>query len=420
MGEAALKILWVKPGKLLPVDTGGKIRTYSILRHLAQSHELTFLSYYGGTPDPDYEQEIVRQLPGASPMHTSALEGTPLQRGLHYLRRLPSRAPFAVTKFIAPEVRRILAAWIAERRFDVAVCDFLSTTLNFPFHLATPTVLFQHNVETVLWRRKADYESNPIKRLAWEWEAFKMARYERAALNRFHRIIAVSEQDRRYMGAMTDISRIDVVSTGVDLRQYRSAPTNGVKQPLVVFIGSMDWDPNIDAVQYFCRDIWPRITAALPGARFRIVGRKPHPLVLKLASPTVEVTGTVPSVIEHLGQAAVVVVPMRIGGGTRLKIYEAMAMGKAVVSTSVGAEGLEVENNRDILLADDAAVFGDSVIAFLRDPDLRRRYETAAAAHAIQYDWSVIAQRFVEVLRKALTLVAPAADGAPVLATANE
>jgi glycosyltransferase involved in cell wall biosynthesis len=160
----------------------------------------------------------------------------------------------------------------------------------------------------------------------------------------------------------------------------------------------MDWEANIDAVDYFCRDIWPQVLAKVPGARFRIVGRNPHGRVRKLASASVEVTGAVPSVVEHLREARVFVVPLRIGGGTRLKIYEAMAMGKAVVSTSVGAEGLDVSHGRNILLADDAASFAEGVVAFLRDEALCRRYGAAAIALAGRHDWSVIADQFAEVL----------------------
>jgi glycosyltransferase involved in cell wall biosynthesis len=166
-----------------------------------------------------------------------------------------------------------------------------------------------------------------------------------------------------------------------------------------MFVGAMDWEPNVDAVEYFCREIWPLIVAQVPEAKFRVVGRNPGRRVLSLVSRSVEVTGSVPSVVEHLAQAAVVVVPLRIGGGTRLKIYEAMAMGKAVVSTTVGAEGLSVTHGQDIVLADDAAGFAESAVMLLRNAELRRRYESAAARLASRYDWSAVGARFGEVLQ---------------------
>ena len=396
-----MRILWVKAGKLLPVDTGGKIRSFNILRELAATNAVTLLSYYGGVRDEDYEQQIRDRFPGAVTIHTAAPDATAFERAVDYLRRLPSSAPYAVTKFYSPEVEQ----WINDRRddghFDVAVCDFLSATLNFAEPLAMPTVLFQHNVESVLWRRQAAHEPNLIQRLAFKVEAAKMARYERGAVNRFHHIIAVSDQDREQMARMTDAARISVVPTGVDLKQFTATLGVRATRPVVVFVGSMDWEANIDGVDFFCRDVWPQVKRAVPEATLRLVGRNPHTRVARWADDSIEVTGTVPSVIEHYEEAMVNIVPLRIGGGTRLKIYEAMAMGKATVSTSIGAEGLDVEDGRDILLADDATRFAESIIKLVRDDSARRRIEDAAAMKAAQYDWSVIAGRFSDILARA-------------------
>ncbi|HJQ69739.1 MAG TPA: glycosyltransferase family 4 protein [Blastocatellia bacterium] len=389
-----MRILWVKGGKLLPVDTGGKIRSYNLLRQLAARHELTLLSYYDGPRDASYEGEIVEHFSRAVAVQT----GRPESSAIDYLRHIFSPAPYAVTKFTSEKAKRLIREWMAARSFDVAVCDFLSASLNFPAELRTPTVLFQHNVESVLWRRQADHEPNPIKRIAFKLEAAKMTRYETRAVNRFDHVIAVSEKDRENMARMTGRARITVVPTGVDLKAYGQQPRNEPQEPLLVFTGSMDWEANIDGVEHFCSEIWPRVLKAVPRARFRIVGRNPHPRVRALASESIEVTGTVPSVIDHLREAAVFVVPLRIGGGTRLKIYEAMAMGKAVVSTSVGAEGLDVEDGRDIMLADTSPAFADSIIKLLCDRQARERLECAAARLAARFDWSVIADRFEQVL----------------------
>jgi len=389
-----MRILWVKGGKLLPVDTGGKIRSYNLLKQLAARHEVTLLSYYDGQRDAGYETEIVEHFSRAVAIST----GRPDSSAIDYLRHLFSPAPYAVTKFTSVRAGALVREWMADDSFDVAVCDFLSASLNFPAEMRTPTVLFQHNVESVLWRRQADYEPNLIKRIAFKLEAAKMIRYETEAVNRFDHVIAVSENDREKMARMTERSRITVVPTGVDLDAYRQQQSNDSTEPVVVFTGSMDWEANIDGVEYFCSEIWPRVLKAVPGARFRIVGRNPHPRVQALASDSIEVTGTVQSVIDHLKEAAVFVVPLRIGGGTRLKIYEAMAMGKAVVSTSVGAEGLDVEDGRDIMLADTVPSFADSIIKLLCDRQARKRIESAAARLAARFDWSVIADRFEQVL----------------------
>jgi sugar transferase (PEP-CTERM/EpsH1 system associated) len=409
-----MRILWVKAGKLLPVDTGGKIRSYNILRRLIAGNDVTLLSYYGGARDVEYEKQIAELLPGTLSIHT----GVPEHSALDYLRHLPNSAPYAVTKFTSREVQNKAATLLTGGRFDVAVCDFLAASLNFPSALETPTVLFQHNVESALWERQARHEGNPLNRVVYKLEAAKMLRYERAAVARFHHVIAVSQHDRELMSAMTDATRISVVPTGVDLKQFSAARTGAsdATEPLVIFVGSMDWEANIDAVDYFCREVWPAVKQAVPGARFRIVGRNPHSRVKKLASDSIEVTGTVASVIEHYREAAVNIVPLRIGGGTRLKIYEAMAMGKATVSTSIGAEGLDVNDDSDILLADSPEKFAESVVALLTKEELRKRIERAAREQAARYDWSVITERFEEVLAGAVsTHVGAALCGRPSL-----
>jgi glycosyltransferase involved in cell wall biosynthesis len=413
-----VRILWVKAGKLLPVDTGGKIRSYNILRHLALGHEVTLLSYYGGKKDPAYETAVQRELSGTQIIRTGALDGNALAQSIDYLRRVFQTAPFAVSKFTHPVVRRAVTLGLAAKQFDVAVCDFLSASLNFPDRLSTPAVLFQHNVETALWRRMASTETNPVKQFAYRIEAAKMARYERLSLAKFHHVIAVSDHDRQQMLAMDPECAITVVPTGVDTQKYPVSPPAHADPPRIVFTGSMDWEPNLDAVTYFCLDVFPRVRAEYPAALFQIVGRNPHPRVQQLASEHVQVTGTVPSVAEYLRDATLVIVPLRIGGGTRLKIFEAMAMGKALVSTSIGAEGLDVQSGRDLILADDPAAFADAILSLIRDASLRQQYERAAATLAAQYDWSRIVQRFAEVLQKASRSGAlnrsPAESGTPV------
>ena len=397
-----MKILWVKPGKLLPLDTGGKLRTYNILRHLAATHDLTYLSYYGGQRDEAYEREVLTHLPGTVSVYTAAPEATGSARYFDYLRHFSNPAPYSISKFAAPQVRKLLREWIPQHKFDVAVCDFLASTLNFPDKLVTPTALFQHNVETILWKRKADFEAKWLDRIVSKVEYAKMRRFEPEQTRRFHHVIAVSEADRETMSPMVGREHISVVPTGVDLRKYQYDPAARPSDPLVVFTGSMDWAPNIDGVEFFCKEIWAQVLAKVPEARFRIVGRDPQPRVRALASENVEVTGTVPSIIDHLREAAVFVVPLRIGGGTRIKIYEGMAMGKATVSTTIGAEGLDVQHGRDILLEDSPAGFASAIITFLQNEEVRRRYEAAAAATARKYDWSVITEQFVQVLQKTI------------------
>jgi glycosyltransferase involved in cell wall biosynthesis len=391
-----MRVLWVKAGKLLPVDTGGRIRSFNILRHLASRHATTLLSYYVGERDEEYERRLAAELPGSVALHVPGPNGG-LAQVVDYLRRTPSPTPYAVMKFTAPLVGRRIAELLRERESDVAVCDFLSPSANFPRRPAVPTVLFQHNVESALWERQATHESNPAKRAAFTLEWLKMRRYERDAVRRFDHVVAVSEHDRTLMSAMTSPDRITVVPTGVDVVKFGAASSPS-EAPVVLFLGSMDWPANSDGVAYFCREIWPRVLSAVPEARFEVVGRNPGPRIAALASDSVRIVGGVESVLPSLQRCRVFVVPLRIGGGTRLKIYEAMAARRAIVSTAVGAEGLDVSPPRDILIEDDAAGFASAVVRLLRDDAERDRVAAAAAATAARFDWRVIAERFAEVL----------------------
>lgn len=398
MSGENLRLLWVKANKLLPVHSGGDIRSYNIARQLARRHELTFLSYYDGAQDPDYERQLSNCFPGAVCIATGKSEGSTLGRGIDYVGHLASPLPFAVSRFACKAVQQKLQEFFGEHRFDVAICDFLDAAVNFPEQLSTASVLFQHNVETEIWRRHAATESNPVKRRMYSIEFKKMLRYETQAVRKFHHVIAVSQHDRSLMEAWVEGSRIIVVPTGVDLEQYKADFSNKPASPVVMFVGAMDWEPNIDAMEYFCRKIWPAVLAGTPAAKLRIVGRNPGDRVRALSAPSIEITGRVVSVAEHLRDATVVIVPLRIGGGTRLKIYEAMAVGKAVVSTSIGAEGLDVHHGRDIMLADSAESFSEAVSGLLRDEGQRHKYERAAAELAARYDWAVIGEQFGRTL----------------------
>jgi sugar transferase (PEP-CTERM/EpsH1 system associated) len=413
-----VRILWVKANKLLPVHSGGDIRSYYIVRHLASRHELCFFSYYDGKSDPDYERELAEQLPGAFCLCTGKHDSIPA-RTLSYLFRLTDQLPYAVSRFRSARVYERLDSWFNQGRFEVAVCDFLDAAVNFPLTHTVPGVLFQHNVESEIWRRHAS-TARAAKKPIYRMEFKKMLAYEKAAVQRFSHVITVSEHDRKLMSGWVDPSRVTVVPTGVDLRQYHPDFSERDAKTLVVFVGAMDWEPNIDAVEYFCKEVWPSVLKQVPDAKFRIVGRNPDRRVQRLTCSSIEVTGRIPSVMDHLREATVVVVPLRIGGGTRLKIYEAMAAGKAVVSTSVGAEGLDVHHALDIILADDPKAFAEAVLILLRDGGVRKGYERAAAELAARYDWPAVGARFEAVLEKVIGHAPVTQDGRYIAASGSE
>lgn len=399
-----MRIFWAKYGKILPVDTGGKLRSFNLLQELAKRADLTFFNYHDGPRDEGYESDLGREIPESVVVPVSDLPSTHLSVVRRFALSALSPVPFTITRYSSPAARARAATLIRESGYEIGVCDFLTPTLTLPAAMVStqnaPAVLFEHNVESDLWRRRYLSESRPTNRVIYWWESLRMRRFEARMLAAYQHVLAVSEHDKGRLLALAPGVQIDVVPTGVDLRRFHPLPDHQPSPGLVVFVGSMDWEPNVDGVEWFCESVWPLVRRQLADVSLRIVGRSPGPRVRKLSSPSVEVTGSVPSVVEHLREAAAVVVPLRVGGGTRLKIYEAMATGAAVVSTTIGAEGLDIQDGKNILLRDEAAPFADALVGLLQDAEQRRRIGEAARQHALQHDWPHVAQRLEATLRR--------------------
>jgi polysaccharide biosynthesis protein PslH len=399
-----MRVLWLKSDLLLPLDKGGKLRTWHLLRHLATRHEITYLAFADpGTPPADIQgmHEVAARVvtvPRADPAKGSWRFY--LDAALHLVDPLP----YAVAKYRSREYAARLNALLSEGRFDVVVCDFLFPAVNLPRRLPCAAVIFTHNVESEIWRRHAETKQGIAGRFLYAMQYRRMLRAEERALGRFDGILAVSDADRDtlarlYPGAVR--GPVHVVPTGVDTAFFSPGASDPASRNLV-FTGSMDWLPNEDAMVFFCREVLPLIRAEEPDVTLSIVGRAPTPAVKRLAEEAgVSVTGRVDDVRPYMKEAAVYVVPLRIGGGTRLKIFEAMAMGKAVVSTTVGAEGLPVTSGEHVMLADDPRGFCRAVVRLLRDADRRRQLERAARALVVErHDWSAVAGELGSALER--------------------
>lgn len=398
-----MKILWLNANLLLPLDKGGKLRTWHLMRELAHLHEITYLSF----ADPSQTQadregmgEVCARL--ETILRTDAPKGTP-RFYVDAARYLFDRAPYAIAKYRSRTFRERLALLLRSESFDVVVCDFLVPAINLPERLPCPAILFTHNVEAEIWRRHTANATNVVSRrlLMQQWR--RMLHFERGALSRFDLVLAVSEADKRTFSRLYPEAvrrQIHVVQTGVDTKYFTPSAVPTAK-PHLVFTGSMDWLPNEDGMLFFVNDILPEIRRSVPEVTVSIIGRAPTPAVQRLADRGgIAVTGRVDDVRPHIAEGAVYVVPLRIGGGTRLKIFEAMAMGKAVVSTSIGAEGLPVTPGRDILIADEPHAFAHAVVDLLRDSASRQGLETAARRLVVErYDWAAVAADFESALQ---------------------
>lgn len=390
-----MRILWVKMGGLWPATSGGRVRSLQIVSELARRHTVTVITTHGAGDDPE---GLERHLPPST-----RVVSVPYQVPKRGSRAFPfalarswlSPYPVDLWKWRVPPIREHVRALIESATSDLCVADFLFAAANVPATGQVPVVLFEHNVEHLIWHRLCALERPGVRRALLEIEWRKLRAREADACRNAALTIAVSDDDRRRLASLAPEARICAIPTGVDTHYFSP---NGYHEHAnrIVFSGSMDWHPNEDAVAYFADAILPRIRAEVPDASLTVVGRNPTPRLRELAARAgIAVTGTVNDVRPWIAEGAVYVVPLRAGSGTRLKIFEALAMGKAVVSTTVGAEGLALEPGRHFVPADDPDAFAGAVVQLLRDPERRRALGGAGRSLVeTHYSWAIVAREF--------------------------
>lgn len=389
-----LRILWVKVGGLWPPTTGGRLRSLHMIAELSRRHRVSLLT----TRHPADDLAALRaRLPACERVeaipYTLPKQGTP-HFAVTVARSWASPYPADLWRWRIAPVRARIREWI-EEGVDLCVADFLVAMPNLPTRPSVPVVLFEHNVEYMIWKRLHEVEKRPWRRalLGLEWR--KMRHYEARACVRAALTVAVSEADRGLLAANAPGADIRAIGTGVDTAYFH--PNGAAEAPAtLVFTGSMDWYPNEDAILYFVAEVLPQLRQEVPGLALAVVGRDPTDrLRTACAAAGVQVTGTVADVRPYMAGAAVYVVPLRVGGGTRLKIFEALAMGKAVVATSVGAEGLPIVSGQHFLQADGPAAFARAVLSLLRDPARRHALGTAGRRLVEErYSWSQVTRQF--------------------------
>jgi glycosyltransferase involved in cell wall biosynthesis len=395
-----MKVLWVKSGGLLPLDTGGKIRSFNIARELARRHDVTVFTFYPAL-NPDPHERLGEPFVQVERLPLNLPERAGIRDTLAYAANTLTRQPYQFRKYCRPEVGRRLQQLVRHKPYEVLLCDYLLTAAVLPWEVRLPTVIFTHNVEAVIWQRRFLVDENPLWRfVAWR-EHRTVTRAERHFTGLADHVLTVSDDDRRSFLEFLPDDKVTTVPTGVDLDYYRPRPLAG--GPALVFTGSMDWTPNEDAILYFSAEILPLVQKEVPGVVLSVVGREPSRKILAVAAqnPAVRVTGAVDDIRPHVHAASVYVVPLRIGGGTRIKIFEAMAMGMPVVSTTIGAEGLPVEHTKNILLADTPADFAARVVELLQQPLARERIGRAARALVeSRYSWPAVTDVVEQTLER--------------------
>lgn len=383
--NSKIRILQIAPRLCWPLDTGAKLRNYHLARVLSRHASVNLLAFGDALSIPElsgvYAQ--VKTIPRGSSYTMGKL-----------LRGAVGRTPLPLLNYTSKEMADELSRLLAQNEFDVIQIESIHLMNYLPAIRAArkqPVVVCDwHNIESELMERYAEKETNSAKRAYARRTARLMKEFETRALSEFDAHIAVSERDANALQNINPAAKIRVIENGVDCAHYASVAYDSGKPKRIVFVGSMDYHANVEGAVKFARSVWPAIRQQKPQLKFTIVGKDPAPAVLELSSiQGVEVTGSVPDVRSYYREAIAAVVPLNVGGGSRLKILEAMAAGVPVVSTTLGAEGLEVIDGENVLIADDDDALARSTLKLLDDQERRARIIASGnALVADRYDWS--------------------------------
>ena len=395
-----LKILFLSPTVPFPLTDGGRIRVFNLLKQIAAKNSVTLLALETQTTDAEGVSQLqqlgiqVHLVPNAPTLPSVSL-GTLFKA---FLRR----QPITVARYDLPAYRQKFKELIATGTFDLVHYEMFHTA-QFYTEARLPGALSQQNVDSAIWRRLCRETVNPFYKFAYWTQQLAFQRYERVLSPKFDAVTCTSDIDATVFQKHCVRDAIEIIPNGVDITHYQ--PDFSTEAPAhLIYIGSMDWYPNEDAVGFFADEVLPRIQECVPDVKFSIVGGNPSARVEKLAERKgIVVTGRVPEIKPYFAEATVFVVPLRIGSGTRLKILEALAMGKAIVSTSVGAEGLDLKDGEEIFIADESTVFADAVTRLLTDASLRREIgEKGRARVERDYDWRSIGEKLHQLYTKIL------------------
>lgn len=396
------KLLFLAQTLPFPPDGGVHIRTYHLLRILSDAFEVDALCFYrrAARSTSHSVEQRVQELRAYASVEAFPIpqEESRARRVWDHARSVIRRRPYTVFAYESDRFHQNLNRLLGEGDYDIVHVDSLDLS-GYLSELAAHTIVCgHHNVESELLGRRAATASNPLYSAYLRHQSELLAREEERWCPRVKLNVTVSERDRRILKKRVPGARCSVVPNGVDVDYFRPKPGD---QAGIVFVGGCTWFPNRDALDYFAFDILPLIRARMPDVPVRWVGRADDSLRKHFKREhDIEMTGYVEDIRPHVTSAACYVVPLRVGGGTRLKILDAWAMGKAVVSTSQGCEGLEAADGRNILIRDDPEAFSKAVCQVLEEPELRRRLGREARATAEElYSWEAIGREMVRCYR---------------------
>ncbi len=386
-----------------PLTSGKRIRTFNLLARLADRHRITILCHQNPDPDEAAEAEAAFRKLGIETVVVD--RAVPSKSGPAFYARLAgnllSPLPYSVATHASPTLAEAVAECAENNTIDVWHCEWTpyAQVLRDALGERLPTTrwtVMAHNVESLIWRRYGETEANPLKRWYVRKQFDKFERFEYWAYGAATVPIAVSNDDAQIMRSEFGVRRVEVVENGVDVELFKPQRDVDRDTNRLLFLGSLDWRPNLDAVAILLDDIFPRVRAKNPQATLALVGRRPPEWLSARATaiPGVRIFANVPDVRPFLATAGMLVVPLRIGGGSRLKILEALATDTPVISTRVGAEGLQLTPDVDLIVTETPDEMVDAILRAMRAPhELQETAERGRRQILRQYSWTPLAER---------------------------
>ena len=382
---------------MYPLHFGRNIRSFKILENLNAAHDITLVSF-AREQDKKYFDVMKAVAKRFVPVDFEEHDKNSMRFYFEILKNIFFPLPYVIEKYRSEAMKRAIQDLVRREKFDLLVCDTLAPCINIDADIRIPKIVFQHNVEGMIWKRMYKQTVDPVKKFIFFLQYVKLEKYEKKILQSFNSSFAVSQEDGEFFKNEYAIKDVRVIPTGVDTQYFYEAKEAPEPETLI-FVGSMNWLPNIDGMSYFINEVLPLVREQCPAVKLYIVGHAPKKELYDLAATHQEIiiTGTVDDVREYMKKASVYIVPLRVGGGTRIKIYEAMSMGKAVVSTSIGAEGLPVTHDENIIIADDKKQIAGAIVQLIKDPQLRDRIGARARRYVeTNCGWDKTAKVFSE------------------------
>ena len=403
-----MRIIFVSQIVPYPPHGGASQRIFNLLRELGRENEVTLLAYVHpealqSADDLELSRQVIGEFCSKMEFFSMWSKKSALHKFLAIALGFLYRKPFSVLGYRSKILERRLRQLVIEDRPDIVQLDTIAFAPLKKVVGNVPCVLTHHNIESSLMARRAKYEATVLARYYIDLQAKRLERYEREQAQQFALNIMVSALDAEQLRCISPLANTIVVENGVDVDYFQ--PVRGQEQPALIYTGGMNMFANRDAVMWFLVEMWPLLKQRVPNLHFYAIGQAPPSELLEMAAtdPSIEVPGFVDDVRPWVAKSAVYVVPLRVGGGTRLKLVDAMAQGKAIVSTSVGCEGLHVTDGKEILIADEPEAFIEKVLALLSDEP--RRFALGDAARALvvkQYAWPSLGAKLLKGYRKVL------------------